>query len=123
MYCNSTEWSLVQPLSQLSLPFLTRTPLLECCGEKKLILRFLNFDVWREGRLSVRTAFLFPSVFRESDFYVSEQCYFFILKYQSKTIRGTKNVPYDAQLCPIILLVGQGPHRDAISSTPKWPLK
>jgi hypothetical protein len=23
--------------------------------------------------------------------------------YQSKTIRGTKNVPYDAQLCPIIV--------------------
>jgi hypothetical protein len=24
-------------------------------------------------------------------------------KYQSKTIRGTKNVPYDTQLCPIIV--------------------
>ncbi len=26
-----------------------------------------------------------------------------IVRYQSKTIRGTKHVPYDTQLCPIIV--------------------
>ena len=56
MYCNSTEWLLVQPLSQLTLftVFNAHPPLLGCRGEKKLFLRFLNFDVWQEGRLSGR---------------------------------------------------------------------
>jgi hypothetical protein len=54
MYCNSTNWLLVQPLSQLThfAVFNAHPPLLECHGEKKS--RFLNFDVWREGRLSGR---------------------------------------------------------------------
>ncbi len=54
MYCNSTEWSLVQPLSQLTLfaIFNAHPPLLGCRGEKELFLRFLNFDVWQEGHLS-----------------------------------------------------------------------
>ncbi len=54
MYCNSTDWSLVQPLSQLTLfaVFNAHSPLLGCRGEKKLFLRFLSFDVWREGQLS-----------------------------------------------------------------------
>ncbi len=63
MYCNSTEWLLVQqPLSQLThfAVFNAHPPLLGCRGEKKLFWGFLNFDVWQEGRLSIRTAFLFP---------------------------------------------------------------
>jgi hypothetical protein len=57
MYFNSTDWSLVQPLSQLTLfaVFNVHPPLFGGRGEKKLFWRFLNnFDVWREGRLSGR---------------------------------------------------------------------
>jgi hypothetical protein len=40
-----------------------------CGGEKKLFLRFLNFDVWPGGRLS--GSLFVPAVSRESDFYLN----------------------------------------------------
>jgi hypothetical protein len=40
-----------------------------CGGEKKMFLRFLNFDSWRGGRLSGRP--FCSRLFRESDFYLN----------------------------------------------------
>jgi hypothetical protein len=40
-----------------------------------------------------------------------------------KSDTGKKPIPKKLLVTPWYLLVGQGPHRDPISSTPKWPLK
>jgi hypothetical protein len=44
-----------------------------CGGEKKLFLRFLNFDVWRGGRLS--GCLFVPAVFQEVRFYLNNLTY------------------------------------------------
>jgi hypothetical protein len=71
MYCNSTNWSLVQPLSQLTLfaIFNMHPPFLGCRGEKKMFLRFLNL-MFGEKALCPDGLFV-PAVFRESDFYLN----------------------------------------------------
>ncbi len=54
MYCNSTRLVVGTTVvkTHTFAVFNTHPPLLGCHGEKKMFLRFLNFDVWQGGRLS-----------------------------------------------------------------------
>jgi hypothetical protein len=71
MYSNSTDWSLVQPLSQVTLfaIFNAHPPLLGCRGEKNC---FCVFSILMFGKKAVCPDGLFvPTVFQESDFYLN----------------------------------------------------
>jgi hypothetical protein len=71
MYCNSTNWSLVQPLSQLTLfaIFNPHPPLLGCRGEKNC---FWVFSILMLGKKAICPDGLFvPAVFQESNFYLN----------------------------------------------------
>ncbi len=71
MYCNSTDWLLVQRLSQLTLfaVFNAHPPRLGCRGEKKC---FCIFSILMFGEKAVcPDGFFVPAVFRESDFHLN----------------------------------------------------